>query len=117
LPPASWRKASSRHCMPNRNSASPAHSSSQPRLIQNETASRPNSNAHEKSRKPGMGLRLEDVMRSRSVAVVPAHGAAQAAYEGFLAWLDDQCLAGFTDIAAGRAERQADYEQAGTDDG
>ncbi|MCY1401784.1 hypothetical protein D9M71_169080 [compost metagenome] len=39
LPPASWRSPSSRHCMPNRNSASPAHSSSQPELNQKLRAS------------------------------------------------------------------------------
>src|SRR5690606_22858951 len=39
LPPASSRKPSSRHCMPNKNSASPAHSCSQPALVQNDQAS------------------------------------------------------------------------------
>src|SRR5690554_5909856 len=34
LLPATWRKPSSRHCMPNRNSARPAHSCSQPELYQ-----------------------------------------------------------------------------------
>ncbi|MCY1444472.1 hypothetical protein D9M71_609450 [compost metagenome] len=39
LPPASWRRPSSRHCMPNRKSASPAQSSSQPELNQKLEAS------------------------------------------------------------------------------
>src|SRR5690606_7365013 len=38
-PPASWRRPSSRHCMPNRNSARPAHSCSQPALRQKLHAS------------------------------------------------------------------------------
>ncbi|MCY1556881.1 hypothetical protein D9M68_936790 [compost metagenome] len=42
LPPASWRKPSSRHCMPNRNSARPAHRPSQPALNQKLRASRAN---------------------------------------------------------------------------
>ncbi|MNJ57357.1 hypothetical protein D3C77_529430 [compost metagenome] len=40
LPPASWRRPSSRHCMPNRNNARPAHSSSQGWLLQNAAPSR-----------------------------------------------------------------------------
>ena len=38
LLPASWRKPSSRHCMPNRNKPKPAHSCNQPSLNQNEHA-------------------------------------------------------------------------------
>ena len=98
-PPASWRRPSSRHCMPNRNIASPAHSCSQPssrqKLQPSAAASSTNSGRRNLSSfkaeipgeagqrplsagSPGVVSKHWSLSASRGAAVVRASGLSQS---------------------------------------
>src|SRR5690606_23798599 len=130
-PPARAFRPCTRHCMPNRKSARPAHSCSQPELDQNDqpraaipisirrifeycftslfrlerpemgrckSLARKLGGGKSRARRTGSGFDPSAYparICARSVALVAALGAAQAAHEGGLGGLDHQRLSGF----------------------